>query len=68
MFEKLTRAQHAIMGALLESDLAADHIKPATLGALCAKGLVNVKDGVVMGVGMMYYDMWKKFGAPGRKI
>ena len=49
MFDKLTKAQHAVMDALAGSSLpwSALHFKPATLGALCGLELVNVIDGMV---------------------
>jgi len=50
MFEKLTKAQRAVMEAICtmtQSTMPADHIKPATLGSLAAKGMVNVIAGRV---------------------
>lgn len=48
-FDTLTRAQHAVMDALAESNepWSALHFKPATLGALCGHGLVDVRSGMV---------------------
>ena len=50
MFEKLTRAQKAVMEVLCtmtQSTMKAYDIKPATLGCLASKGMVNVVDGLV---------------------
>lgn len=42
----LTRAQYDVISALEKHNMPAAHIKPATLGALCAKKLVNVHNGI----------------------
>ena len=42
----LTRAQYSVISALEKHNMPAAHIKPATLGSLCAKKLVNVHNGI----------------------
>lgn len=50
MFEKLTKAQRAVINVLCtmqQRTMPAMDIKPATLGTLCAMALVDVVDGAV---------------------
>ena len=60
MFDKLTKAQKAVMEALCtmtQSIMKASDIKPGTLGSLAAKGLVNVLDGNVYATCIFAWNM-----------
>ncbi len=58
-FISLTMAQRAVMDALLKADFPADHVKPATLGSLATKGLVNVIDGMIRCQCSFTYSLFK---------
>ena len=47
MTKKLTKNQFSVMVNVMKQTLPADIIRVGVLGSLCAKGYVDVKDGVV---------------------
>ena len=60
VFKTLSKQQHAVMDVLCtkqHSSIAATDLKPATLGSLCAKKLVNVEDGKVHATYPMLWNM-----------
>ena len=61
VFRTLSKAQHNVMDALCTSSTTticeAHTIKPATLGSLCIKGLVDVKSGIVYSTCTMLWNM-----------
>ena len=60
VFRSLTKHQHAVMEVLCSVQnprIAAANLKPATLGSLCAKKLVNVDDGIVSSTCVMLWNM-----------
>jgi len=59
LFLSLTKAQLSVMDALLKGDFKACLVKPATLGALATKGLVNVVDGMIQCRCSFTYDLFR---------
>ena len=60
IFKSLTKHQHGVMEVLCSIQnprIAAANLKPATLGSLCAKKLVNVDDGMVSSTCVMLWNM-----------
>lgn len=60
IFKSLTKHQHAVMEVLCSAQnprIAAADLKPATLGSLCAKKLVNVDNGIVSSTCIMLWNM-----------
>lgn len=60
IFRTLSKQQHAVMDVLCAKQhpyLPATGIKAGVLGALCAKGLVNVEDGKVRSTCTMLWNM-----------
>jgi hypothetical protein len=47
MLKKITKNQFSVMVSVVATDVPADIIRPGVLGSLCAKGYVNVNEGVV---------------------
>lgn len=60
LLRSLSKQQHAVMDVLCAKQhpyLSAAGIEPTTLGALCAKRLVNVEDGKVRSTCTMLWNM-----------
>ena len=59
VFRTLTKAQHKVMDVLctMHGAIPAVNLKPATLGALCTKKLVNVNEGMVSSTCVMLWNM-----------
>lgn len=60
IFRSLSKQQHAVMDVLCTKQhpyLPAEGLNPTTLGALCARRLVNVEDGKVHSTCTMLWNM-----------